>query len=153
MYKLSLDTNSVTESLVVSESHYGSVTESLGVVSESHYGSVTESHKPINEPIIEPTIEPNNPIVPFDTCLSFSQFWDMYDKKIGMKKCSDKYAKISESDRSIIKEHVPRYVASTTDKKFRKNPLTYLNGEHWNDEITTTGNSQQRLDNEYADLF
>jgi hypothetical protein len=34
-----------------------------------------------------------------------------------------------------INESVLDYVNSTPDVKFRKNPLTYLNGKNWNDEI------------------
>jgi len=58
----------------------------------------------------------------------------MYSKKIDKKKCESKYKKISEKDRSIIKEKLPLYLKATPDPKFRKNPLTWLNGECWNDE-------------------
>jgi hypothetical protein len=74
------------------------------------------------------------------TILSFDQFWILYDKKEGRKDCERKYEKISEVNRKKIFETLPLYVQSTPDKKFRKNPETYLNGEHWNDEIKVLNN-------------
>ena len=75
----------------------------------------------------------NNNIIHSIFC--FDEFWDAYDKKNGKKNCEKLYAKISEQERAKIKEHVPKYVAATPDKKYRKDPQTYLKGECWNDEI------------------
>ena len=65
----------------------------------------------------------------------FDVWWNIYDKKSGRKDCEKKWSKISDKDKEIIMEHTPKYVLSTPDKQYRKLPLTYLNGEHWNDEI------------------
>ena len=66
----------------------------------------------------------------------FEKFWDLYDKKIGdRKKIHIKFNKLKEEDRNKIFETLPEYVNSTPDKKFRKNPETYLNNCSWNDEI------------------
>ncbi len=65
----------------------------------------------------------------------FSEFWEMYGKKEGKKQCLKKWAKLSKIDVDRIFVHVPEYVKSTPDSQYRKNPLTYLNGECWNDEI------------------
>jgi len=71
-----------------------------------------------------------------DTCLSFDDFWEMYDKKTGSRtKNEKKYSKIPEQDRQKIKNTLPLYLDSTPDKKYRKHPMTYLNNESWNDEI------------------
>lgn len=72
-----------------------------------------------------------------DTCLSFEEFWDMYNKKEGAKPCRIKYEKIKEADRQKIKETLPLYLNTITDKQFQKLPKTYLNNECWNDEITS----------------
>lgn len=69
------------------------------------------------------------------TIYTFESFWDDYGKKIDTAKCKDKYSKLSESDREKIKNTLPNYLATTTDIKFRKNPLTYLNGKCWLDEL------------------
>lgn len=66
---------------------------------------------------------------------SFSSFWQLYDKKVSQKKCFEKWNKIDPALHQQIFTHVKSYVKSTPDKKYRKNPLTYLNGENWTDEI------------------
>lgn len=66
---------------------------------------------------------------------SFSKFWDAYDKKTGKDKCYKKWCKLNESEINEILNTVEVYVKSTPDKNYRKNPLTYLNGRHWEDEL------------------
>lgn len=70
-----------------------------------------------------------------ESALTFDAFWDLYDKKRSRVKCEKKWKKISDDDRARIFEHVPLYKESEPIKQFRKDPLTYLNGECWNDEI------------------
>jgi len=79
------------------------------------------------------------------TCFSFDEFWELYNKKVGKEKASNKYAKISQADRLQIKNTLPNYLAKITDKKYQKDPLTYLNGKHWQDEyeIETQKESEQ----------
>lgn len=67
--------------------------------------------------------------------LSFENFWNLYNKKNDSKKCKAKFDKLPEKDKVKIKTTLPNYISSTPDLKFRKNPLTYLNGCCWNDEI------------------
>jgi hypothetical protein len=70
--------------------------------------------------------------------IEFSVFWDLYDKKEDSKACKKKWENLSNDVREKIILHVPKYVASTPDVKFRKNPKTYLNNECWNDEVQET---------------
>ena len=66
----------------------------------------------------------------------FENFWNLYDKKVGdKKKIFKKYTALPEQDKKKIQETLNDYIASTPDKKFRKNPETYLNNHSWNDEI------------------
>ena len=81
--------------------------------------------------------------ITLQSCFTFDEFWDMYDKKIDSKKCRDKYDKISESDRAKIKETLPLYLHTITDKQYQKYPQTYLNGECWNDEIIIKKNNPE----------
>jgi len=67
---------------------------------------------------------------------SFERFWDMYDKKEDKKKCLTKYGKLKITEIKKIFETLPNYIKNTPDLKYRKNPLTYLNGQCWEDEIT-----------------
>lgn len=73
--------------------------------------------------------------LPEDLLISFEEFWSKYDKKRKRPACEKKWALLTEEQRQIALSHVPKYVASTPEKRYRKDPLTYLNGECWNDEI------------------
>jgi hypothetical protein len=67
--------------------------------------------------------------------ISFEIFWDGYDKKIDRPKCESKWNKLDEETQLKILKHVQLYKASQPDKKFRKNPATYLNNKAWENEI------------------
>ena len=71
-----------------------------------------------------------------ETCFSFDEFWTLYDKKVGDKiKLEKKWLTINEAEKSLIKVHIEKYKKSQPDKKFRKDPQTYLNNKSWNDEV------------------
>lgn len=65
----------------------------------------------------------------------FEAFWNAYQKPVAKFSCQHLWVKISAEDRKTILEYVPRYVISTPDKSFRKNPETFLFNEGWKDEI------------------
>ena len=71
----------------------------------------------------------------------FNEFWDLYDKKRDRPKCENKFAKLKEDEINLIFEKLPLYIQSTPDKTYRKDPIRYLNGKCWNDEIQVTGNT------------
>lgn len=73
----------------------------------------------------------------------FQIFWDKYGKKQDSKKCFEKWMKLTDAEINTALDKVDLYVASTPDVQFRKNPLTWLNGKCWNDEIIL--NSQKQL--------
>ena len=77
---------------------------------------------------------------------SFDDWWNAYNKKRGRKKAEAKWNKLSHADKIACMKATPIYVASIEDKQFQKDPLTYLNGECWNDEIILKkqDNEQQR---------
>lgn len=66
---------------------------------------------------------------------AFDIFWNIYNKKVDTKKVKDKFYKLKEDEIQNILNSVENYVASTPDIKFRKNPLTWLNGKNWNDTL------------------
>jgi len=70
-----------------------------------------------------------------DIYYSFDEFWNTYGKKVDTKKCKDKFDKLTEKEKEQIKSTINDYINSTPDVQFRKNPLTYLNGKCWMDEI------------------
>lgn len=73
----------------------------------------------------------------------FNEFWEVYPRKIGKKKCASKYKKIDkETHLKIVNDIETRLM--TKDWKLDKDsvryiphPETYLNNERWNDEIET----------------
>ena len=67
--------------------------------------------------------------------ICFSDFWNIYDKKKDTAKCEKKWLSLTDNERELIMIHIPAYVKSTPDKKYRKNPMTYLNGKCWLDEV------------------
>jgi len=88
----------------------------------------------------EPVAAQEDGIVP-----TFDEWWCCYAKKRGRKKAEAKWNKLSNADKIACMEATPAYVASTPDVTFRKDPITYLNGECWEDElIFKQDNEQQR---------
>lgn len=88
-----------------------------------------------------------------NTVLSFSEFWDLYDKKRGDKtKLEKKYNGINEEDRKKIMAHVKAYKLAQPDKQFRKDPATYLNNRGWEDEIIYSHKNQVKQQNQPIDL-
>jgi len=84
---------------------------------------LTKNHKPLtNKQVIK---DPSR----------FAEFWDLYAKKTDSKKCEAKFNKLTRVEIGLIFENLPGYIRSTPDKQYRKNPITWLNGKCWNDEI------------------
>lgn len=81
--------------------------------------------------------KPNNLITieHINNILSFDEFWNIYDKKSDKEKCQIKFDKLTNEQKEKIKLVLPKYIESTPDKKYRKNPLTWLNGKCWNDDL------------------
>ena len=69
----------------------------------------------------------------------FDMFWEIYGKKVDKKACLSKFNKLKQPDIDSIFENLPAYVESTPDPTYRKNPITYLNNESWNDQIIPKG--------------
>jgi hypothetical protein len=69
------------------------------------------------------------------TCFTFDEFWNLYGKKLDTKKCKDNFNKLTEKEKEQIKSTISNYINSTPDIQYRKNPLTYLRGKCWQDEI------------------
>jgi uncharacterized protein YdaU (DUF1376 family) len=67
---------------------------------------------------------------------TFEDFWSDYDKKIGNKeKIKKKWDALSQKIKEEIIRYIPDYKASQPDKRFRKNPETFINNKSWEDEI------------------
>ena len=68
--------------------------------------------------------------------IAFAEFWDLYNKKRGdVGKIEKKWNTLSNKDRQLAMDYIPRYVKSEPNKRYRKDPTTFLNNKSWNDEI------------------
>lgn len=90
--------------------------------------------------------------------IEFSVFWDLYDKKEDRDKCEKKWRSLTNKEREEIMQKLPPYIQATPDKKYRKNPITYLNNKSWNNEIVAyikdpiqQPKSQEKTIQQYAD--
>lgn len=85
----------------------------------------------------------------------FNSWWDLYGKKEGTAKCKIKFMKLLKTyDYSVIEEGTKRYlqhrkglVARNEFLPNQKNPLTFLNGEHFNDEYVGQASNQTNAPN------
>jgi len=74
-----------------------------------------------------------------DINIAFDEFWNLYDKKVGEKdKLKKKWELLKDEERELAMKHIPNYKLSQPEKKFRKDPSTYLNNKSFNDEIIGT---------------
>ena len=88
------------------------------------------------------------------TSEDFERWWSLYDKKVGKEKAKKLWDKLPCKDKKACMDYTPAYVASTSEKRFRKNPETFLRNKSWNDEIIPHNNAansrpsveQQRID-------
>lgn len=77
--------------------------------------------------------------------VKFETFWKLYDKKTDRSKCETKFISLSDSEIDLIFERVKTYVDNTPNVQYRKNPLTWLNGKCWNDEISISKPDVKRM--------
>lgn len=82
---------------------------------------------------------------------SFDTWWMLFAKKRGRKRAEAKWNKLSKQDKIDCINATPAYVASTPDIQFRCDPLTYLNGERWKDEILKPINNEQQRNHKDAE--
>lgn len=70
----------------------------------------------------------------------FDEFWSLYPRKVGKKKCKSLYLSLCKKDPALtkvilegIKKYLPFY--ATQKKQYIPNPLTWLNQGRWEDEV------------------
>jgi len=82
----------------------------------------------------------------------FDEFWDAYDKRTGRKAAEQKY-RLALRKPGVTPDLLIAAAGSYIDyqkregkhPEFTKNPATWLNGEHWNDERTARTQPQTRI--------
>jgi DNA-binding MarR family transcriptional regulator len=64
----------------------------------------------------------------------FESFWELYQRKGSKKLARDRYQKLTEAQRELIFQHVPKYQASR-EKRYWKDAERYISHETWESEI------------------
>lgn len=66
--------------------------------------------------------------------IAFEIFWEAYGLKKGKEKCRLIWDKLSDTDRSLIMEDLPKYFETLREAKFKMYPVRYLTEKSWLDE-------------------
>ena len=84
----------------------------------------------------------------------FLEFWELYNKSRNKKGTYKKWQKLTDLEKKEIMLTLPEYIEATPDKKFRKDPSTYINQKSWKDEIIKTSNGDYTVsDNELKQII
>ena len=117
--------------------------EKAGKVSEKVSGKVSESDTPYIEYKKEEKINTARRAVSALHSLAkndvandvpFELFWEAFAKKVDRVKSEKAWVTLTQAHRLEAFAKVPAYVADTPELRYRKNPLTWLNGQCWRDE-------------------
>lgn len=91
---------------------------------------------PADLPVCPPIINKQETLNTKHINIAFDNFWNMYDKKVGLKnEVERKWQSLTDTEREKVITHIPLYTKATQEKKFRKDPATYLDKKAWLDEI------------------
>lgn len=75
--------------------------------------------------------------------ISFSVFWNLYNKKVNSNGCQKKWKKLKDIDRQKIIDTLPGFLSKIADKQFQPYPITYLNQKRWEDEQASAGTIEE----------
>lgn len=104
----------------------------IGGVQDVHWGGAPHARPGVQDVHAElyPLSNSNPSNYPFEV------FWSMYPKKAEKKKAEASWSRLPEKTREMIMADLPKRKESDSWKRgYVLNPMTYLNGERWNDEI------------------
>ena len=104
---------------------------------------VEETFDEEGKPTGQTVIYKHDPVLDTADC-GFSEWWEMYGKKIDRGKCEKKWAKLSFAEKQACIAATPAYVASTPDLQFRRHPITYLNNKSWENQIIPHNNGTNK---------
>ena len=64
----------------------------------------------------------------------FAEFWAAYGRREGKARARTAWRRLSAADRRAVMAHLPGFVASTPELRYRPHASTYLHGRRWEDE-------------------
>ena len=106
--------------------------------------NVTHSESVRNTPKVNRSKVKESNILNEQQKLSFDEFWEKYQKKAGKQATEKLWHKLTDQEIQEVLNHVPKYVLSTPDPKYRKDPESYLRNKRWQDEIITTLTEEEK---------
>lgn len=65
----------------------------------------------------------------------FETWWNLYDKKKDRANAEKLFIHLRPAEQLAAIHNTPRYVEATPEKRYRKDPTTYLRHKSWNDEV------------------
>lgn len=78
--------------------------------------------------------------------VDFEIFWNLYDKKVGLKeKVQKKWLALKVKEQEAAIAYIPNYKIAQPEKKFRKDPSTFLNNKSWLDELILPAAPQSKF--------
>lgn len=144
LFQINMNTvNKVYEDIMAKEEAKLDLSIDLSQTEDSEYSS----HQDTPEPHIKALEDNVGNITTNDNCNEFESFWLVYDKNVGKELSQKVWNSLTQPEKEAIMLSLPRYVESTPDKVYRKNPLTYLNGKHWEDEIVDRKTNSSKTPN------
>lgn len=66
---------------------------------------------------------------------AFDIFWNLYDHKKSLTKAKTAFMNLSLNEMGEAVRKVKAYVESTPNKRYRKNPTTWINQKGWSDDL------------------
>lgn len=114
-------------------------------------GIITPASKNANRPTSKNAKD--NIIKNNNAQMLFEAWWNLYNKKQGKKKSLTVWMKLSEDQMNQCMSVVEDFVRYRNEVKYRPHPLTYLNGEMWEDEIPNQSISKEWKKQEATDNF
>ena len=132
---------------------YENLCEKNRLIAENRYNTKSTTGKAGNQPLPEVTKSTDNDSKSKSKSKSkrdndsdskkevtndrFAEFWDLYGKKVGRPKCEKKFSRLTSTEIVLLFTNLPLYIKSKPDKQYRKDPIKWLNGKCWNDEVIT----------------
>ena len=115
------------------------------VLSEKPFTEKPSADKPLTEKWVSLSKIDNSNKDIVKKNIVFNIFWDLYNKKNGLKsKVEKKWNSLTDKDRKDIINYIPKYIQAQPDKQFRKHPMTFLNNESWKDELISNNKPKKR---------
>ena len=66
----------------------------------------------------------------------FEMFWSLYDKKVDINRAKVAFLNLTLKEMGLAVKNAKAYVESTPDKRYRKNPTTWLHQKGWDSDFS-----------------